>query len=209
MTTKNRESFFAPLHSILAPSDFLRVEVAYALAKHAHRAQVRKELDENGKPIRYFEHLRDTALNLREIGVYDPDLIIAALMHDSLEDTDLIHDRMLEHLFGGRVCKTVKFVTKGNDVEQYYKQLETVGTWEALMIKGVDRLSNLRTLEGCSTEFQWRQIDGTKRDIYPLMDKLVNIVPTGFRDAAYELRALIVRALNTVEYKLRGGPSGV
>jgi (p)ppGpp synthase/HD superfamily hydrolase len=202
MTTKNRETFFAPLQHILAPSDYLRVEVAYALAKHAHRAQVRKELDSNGNPIRYFEHLRDTALNLREIGVYDPDLIIAALMHDSLEDTELIHDRMLEHLFGSRVCRTVKFVTKGEDVEEYYNRLQTFGTWEALMIKSVDRLSNLRTLDGCSAEFQWRQIVGTKQKIYPLMDFLIKKVPSEHKDAASRLCQLVIAETNAAVARL-------
>lgn len=174
-TTENRDSFFGRLQPLLAPSEMMNIEVAYALAKHAHRWQTRKELDCEGNPIRYFEHLRRTALTLiDELGIHDHEMIVTALMHDSIEDTKDIDDRMLEHLFGKNVAKMVKLLTK-DPKEGYYERLMSHGNWRTWTVKGCDRLDNLRTLKDTQVEFQRRQLAETRRVIYPLMNELVTV----------------------------------
>jgi hypothetical protein len=50
---ENRENRLRP---ITVPSDMMDISVSYALAKHCHRAQFRKEIDpDSGEFIRYFE----------------------------------------------------------------------------------------------------------------------------------------------------------
>ena len=192
--TENREMFFGRLRPVLAPSALMDVEVAYALAKHAHRAQIRKELDAEGHPIRYFEHLRATALILiDDLAIVDHEMIVACLMHDSIEDTRDINDRMLEHLFGSHVSVMVKLLTK-EPKEGYYERLVKHGTWKTWFVKGCDRLSNLRTLDGCSPEFQAKQRKETKEVICSLMDLLVQRCPEEYRVSAKDLRALIWKA---------------
>lgn len=172
--TENRQSFFGRLRPFMAPSDLLKVEIAYAMSKFAHRWQTRKELDSDGEPIRYFEHLRSVALNLiDELGIVDPDLIISCLMHDSLEDTQDITEAMLEHLFGKVVVMTVKLVTKTPENKaRYYDILVTFGDPKAWIVKGCDRLHNLRTLKGCTPEFRQKQVDETVTKILPIMRRL-------------------------------------
>ena len=189
---ENRDSFFNRLSPILAPSDLLLIEVAYALSKHAHRWQERKELDAVGRPIRYFEHLRSTALvAIDELGIHDPHTIISCLMHDSLEDTRDISDRMLEHLFGKEVSVTVKLLTK-DPKEGYYERLVKHGNPKVWIVKGCDRLSNLRTLKDCPEEFKAKQYAETRRVIYPLMNLLVDNAPKELLHPAAMLRELVV-----------------
>lgn len=168
---ENRESFFKRLRPILAPSDLLKVEVAYALAKHAHRHQERKELDASGHPIRYFEHLRGTALiAIDELGVCDPDIIIACLMHDAIEDTTDIHPAMLEHLFGAHVAKMVLLLTKTDENEDgYFLRLDNCDDLATILVKGCDRLHNLRSMKDCSPAFIWEQVEETETKVMRLI----------------------------------------
>lgn len=168
---ENREAFFSRLRPLLAPSELMKVEIAYALAKHAHRWQERKELDAEGHPIRYFEHLRATALILiDELGIHDPDMIVACLMHDAIEDTTDISAGMLEHIFGPKVARMVTMLTK-NPKEGYYDRLRNHADEDTLIVKACDRISNLRTLEGCEGNFRDKQIKETMLVLYPVLQR--------------------------------------
>lgn len=169
--TENRESFFARLRPIMAPSELLRVEVAYALAKLAHRHQERKEVDPSGNPIRYFEHLRGTALNAIDgLGINDPDIIIACLMHDSIEDTADIHPAMLEHLFGSHVAQMVTLLTKApGEKETYFRRLSNYADAATVIVKGCDRLHNLRSMKDCGISFIDKQITETEEWVIPVI----------------------------------------
>ena len=176
------------------PSSDSILVVICRFSKHAHRAQTRKELDADGHPIRYFEHLRSTALVLiDDLAIMDHEMIVACLMHDSIEDTRDINDRMLEHLFGSRVSVMVKLLTK-EPKEGYYARLVKHGDWKTWFVKGCDRLSNLRTLKDCSPEFQAKQRKETREVILPLMDLLALRCPEEYRVSANDLRVLISKA---------------
>src|SRR5574339_1101763 len=100
---ENKVTFQARVQPYFSPSDQLDVKLAYCLAKFGHRAQVRKELIA-GKPTRYFEHVRRVAIILMdEMKIIDRDMIIAALLHDSLEDCEDLTPELLEHSFGPEV----------------------------------------------------------------------------------------------------------
>lgn len=196
---ENRETFLARLRPVLAPSDFLKVEIAYALVKEAHGWQTRKELDRDGNPVSYFKgHLRPTAIiAIDELGISDPNIILACLLHDSIEDTKTIHDRMLEHLFGSELAVIVKLMTK-DPAEGYYDRLTKHGTWKTLFTKGCDRLSNLRTLRGCPRDFQVKQVVETREKIYPLMTLLHARAPEDYKVSATQLGRLIYNAVEAI-----------
>src|SRR5271157_1116631 len=110
---ENKETFQARLRPFFSPSDQLDVKLAYCLAKFGHRAQTRKELTEEGKPTRYFEHVRRVSIVLMdELKIMDRDMIIAALLHDSLEDTQDLSAELLEHCFGPNVVSIIKILSK-------------------------------------------------------------------------------------------------
>lgn len=202
---ENKESFQARIRPYFSPSDQLDVKLAYCLAKFGHRAQIRKELVE-GKPTRYFEHVRRVALVLMdEMKIIDRDMIITALLHDSVEDTVDLTPELLEHCFGSNVVTMVKVLSKVPK-EGYIERLNNCHNWKVLAIKACDRLDNLRSLmiPGTSLEFQKKQIKETKEKYFPIFDRLVSTLcpeehvesVTKVRD---EIRRLIERYSTIIE----------
>ncbi len=163
------KSFFDRIEPFMAPSDLMNVKIAYLLSKSAHRYQKRtKEKDSEGNPVRYFEHPRRVAIYLIDsLGIRDPEMIIAALLHDCLEDTR-VTEQMLEHLFGKSVTMLIKLVSKLNPKDSYFMRLKKYGDWRAWTIKCADRLDNLSNIEG--QEFIKKQLDETRNKIVPILE---------------------------------------
>lgn len=205
MTIENKATFRIRLAS-LAPSKQLDVILAYTLAKFYHRAQTRKEMVD-GKPMRYFEHLRRVAITLMDdLKIKDPHMIIACLLHDVLEDSDDITPELIEHSFGSEVVSMVKCLTKTPD-DNYHDRLNNCSDWRVLCIKACDRLDNLRSLmvPGTSVEFQKKQIKETEQYYFPLFDKLLLMTPPAYQSnvsfARDEIRRLIERYKTIIELK--------
>lgn len=171
----------------------MNIELAYTLSKFSHRAQVRKELDDNGKPIRYFEHVKRVALILiDEVKIMRPEMIIAALLHDGLEDTRDITPAMIEHAFGKDVVTIVKTLSKCPK-EGYLERFYISNDFRSYVIKACDRLDNLRSLSSGSIEFQTRQIKETREKYYPLFNRMVKLTPKEYKHSVKELRDLILK----------------
>lgn len=67
---ENKGTFFARLEGMYVPSEILKIKLAYMLAKYGHRGQERKELDREGRKVRYFEHFKCTPGSI-DINGYD------------------------------------------------------------------------------------------------------------------------------------------
>lgn len=168
-TMENRESFFARLTPFMPPSELRNVEIAYMMAKFAHRAQTRNELDDAGEKVRYFEHLRRVALLLIDtFGIRSWQMICTALLHDSLEDTKDITPEIIEHLFGADVCRMTKLLSKCPK-EGYLDRLVTFGDNQIFLVKGCDRLDNLRSMENASRAFIQKQVNETEQVLMPVL----------------------------------------
>lgn len=184
---ENRETFFQRLEPHLAPSQLLDVQLAYTLAKFGHRAQIRKELDEEGKPVRYFEHPRRvTLILLDEVKIYEPELVIVALLHDGIEDTKDLTPDMIEHCFGKDVVTIVKTLSK-TPKEGYLERFAMSIDWRPYVIKACDRLDNLRSLDQCSPEFVQKQCTETEKKYYSLFYRMLEITPKGYRERVTKL----------------------
>ncbi len=190
---ENKRRFFSRIKPFFAPSTLSDIRVAYMLAKFGHRAQVRKTKDSKGKPIRYFEHVRGVALILiDEVKIIDAEMIIEALLHDSLEDTEDITSEIIEHLFGTKVTTGVQTLSK-IPKRGYHKRLMLCADWQVIFIKGCDRLYNNRTLTQTSESFRRRQIAETRKYYYPLFDRMIELTPVEYRPRAMWLRDEIRR----------------
>src|SRR5438067_3565772 len=88
----------------LTPLDMERIRHAYELASRAHRGVVRR----SGEP--YIQHPLEVALLLADMRI-DADGIIAALLHDVVEDTTCSLEGLSEQ-FGAPVASIVDGVTK-------------------------------------------------------------------------------------------------
>lgn len=85
-----------------------RLLTAIQFAIRKHNGQTRKNKD--GAPIPYIEHPIETARLLALHGVEDESVLMAAVLHDTLEDTSATVEE-LEDLFGKAITSIVKEVT--------------------------------------------------------------------------------------------------
>jgi (p)ppGpp synthase/HD superfamily hydrolase len=127
-----------------------RVEQAIRAAAVLHKDQLRK----GSMPFPYITHLVATAFTLVDY-THDEDVIIAALLHDTLEDTDYTLDELQED-FGGVVRELVESVTEPRSTETekyswkekkaiYIKQLKRAPE-NAVLIAAADKIHNFRTI---------------------------------------------------------------
>ena len=113
-------------------------------AAHRHRNQRRKDEEK----IPYINHPISVAKIISEIGnVEDPEVLAAALLHDTLEDTETTPEELVEN-FGARVCRLVQEVTDDKDLDKpIRKQLQIEHAKElsegAALIKLGDKISNV------------------------------------------------------------------
>ncbi len=185
--TENRETFFRRLEPHLAPSELLDVQLAYTLAKYGHRAQTRKELGEDGQPVRYFEHPRRvTLILLDEVQIYQTDLIVAALLHDGIEDTRDLTPELIERCWGPDVVRIVKTLSKVPK-EGYLERFAASVDWRPYLIKACDRLDNLRSLKGCAPSFVRKQCQETEEKYYSLFYRMIELCPPCHKRRAEDL----------------------
>ncbi len=118
------------------------LEKAFAIAEEAHRDQRRKD----GRP--YIEHPIQVAQLLADIGA-EPDLLVAAILHDAIEDSELtvaaLHDG-----FGERVARLVDALTDDESIDAWTERkvelrnrVERAGA-DAATIYTADKIGNLR-----------------------------------------------------------------
>ncbi len=118
---------------------------AVKFAAHKHRDQRRK--DQESQP--YIIHPISVALVMAEVGgIDDPEFLAAALLHDTLEDTNTSPDE-LETEFGQRVRKLVEEVSDDKSLpkeERQNRQIENAARLSdgAALIKLGDKISNVQ-----------------------------------------------------------------
>jgi GTP diphosphokinase / guanosine-3',5'-bis(diphosphate) 3'-diphosphatase len=181
---------------------------AYEVAKKSHRGQKRASGEQ------YINHCLAVAIIMAELGAPTP-TIVAALLHDSVEDTDLTLDD-LEHDFDSEVAQLVDGVTKltqlprvsrsnqGERPERRELANETLRkTFLAMgddvrvvVIKLADRLHNMRTLSHLSADRRERIAVETIEIFAPLASRL------GIWQIKWELEDLAFRYVHPDGYKL-------
>lgn len=152
---------------------------------------------------KYFIHPLAVAEILLEYKM-DADTIIAALLHDTVEDTPASYDS-IKALFGKNVANLVQGLTKlesyqfqstASDQAENFQKLILASSKDVriLIVKLADRLHNMRTLGICSAEKRRRKAQETM-DIYvPLAERL------GLHKIKNELEDLSFRELNPSAY---------
>lgn len=120
---------------------------AAAFAAHKHRDHRRKDADASP----YINHpLALADILAREGGVDDAEVIAAALLHDTVEDTDTTIEE-LEARFGKRVAGIVAEVTDDKSLDKdVRKQLQVEKaaskSRDAKLVKFADKIANLRDM---------------------------------------------------------------
>jgi guanosine-3',5'-bis(diphosphate) 3'-pyrophosphohydrolase len=154
-------------------ADIALIERAYTAAELAHRGQKRR----SGEP--YITHPVAVAQILADLGI-GAKTIAAALLHDTVEDTDYELDT-LRHDFGDEIAMLVDGVTKLDKLKYGDSaQAETVRKMvvamskdiRVLVIKLADRLHNARTWGFVSEETATRKAKETLEIYAPLAHRL-------------------------------------
>jgi len=192
------DEFMKALKSYMkSKNDLKEIEKAYLYAKEKHEGQFRR----TGEA--YINHPLCVALILTSIHA-DKETIIAALLHDILEDTDTTKEE-LTSLFGKTVTHLVDGVTKINGINvsteneyltSYYKKI-IVGMSEdvrVIIIKLADRLHNIRTLYVLPVEKQKRKAKETLEILAPIAHRL------GMHKIKSELEDLSLKYLKKEAY---------
>ena len=195
------EEGLAKLTEIIGKSyteeEIANVKKAYELAAKVHEGQKRL----SGEP--YIMHPLSVALILARLGMDDAS-IIAAMLHDTVEDTELTNDEIKKE-FGDTVAELVDGVTKIGRVPLQTKeeqQAENIRKMliamsrdiRVIIIKLADRLHNMRTLM-YKPEQRRRDIALETIEIYaPIAHRL------GIRPIKEELEDLSISYLDPVAY---------
>ena len=172
---------------------------AYVYAMHKHRHQTRS----SGDP--YFSHPLEVAAIVTDLKL-DQDSVVAALLHDTIEDTDATRAE-IDSMFGPNIGRLVDGLTKLKRIDLVSKKtrqgenlrrllLAIADDVRVLLVKLADRLHNMRTLNHVPVEKRQR-ISQETMDIYaPLAGRM------GMQGMREELEELAFQHLQPDAYSL-------
>ena len=178
-------------------TDVARIRAAFEYANDHHGPQLRK----SGEP--YIIHPIAVAEIINELEL-DQDSIVAALLHDCIEDTDSTHDE-IARLFGPQVADLVEGVTKLTRMQYTSREDEQMENLRkmfmamakdvrVILIKLCDRLHNMRTLQYQSDKKQKEKSLETMEVYAPIAHRL------GMQKLKWELEDLALKYLDPVGY---------
>ena len=178
-------------------ADTARIRAAFEYANDHHGPQLRK----SGEP--YIIHPIAVAEIINELEL-DQDSIVAALLHDCIEDTDSTHDE-IARLFGPQVADLVEGVTKLTRMQYTSREDEQMENLRkmfvamakdvrVILIKLCDRLHNMRTLQYQSDVKQKEKSLETMEVYAPIAHRL------GMQKLKWELEDLALKYLDPVGY---------
>ena len=199
----------ATLKNYLPASDLVHIKEAFRFSDEMHLGQMRR----SGEP--YISH----PIAVAEICAdwkLDAQAIMAALLHDVMEDQDVSKDELLDK-FGGQVASLVDGLSKLDKIE-FQSQIEAQAEnfrkmllamardVRVILVKLADRLHNMRTLGVMSPEKQRRIARETMEVYVPIANRLgLNNIYRELQDLSfYHLHPLRHRTLAKAVKAARG-----
>src|SRR5262245_59867040 len=182
---------------------------AYVFGVRAHGNQKR----DSGDP--YFSHTLEVASILTDLKL-DEATIVTAMLHDTIEDTDITHDDIQKN-FGREIADLVDGVTKLSKIElqsEETKQAENFRKFmlamthdvRVLLVKLADRLHNMRTLKHVKNPERRQRIATETMEIYaPLAGRMGmqtfrdELEDLAFAEINPDMRNSIQRRLETLK----------
>lgn len=195
---KRYKDLLTKTYVTLSKEDKRLIRKAMDMAVDAHKGQKRK----SGEAYIYHP-IAVAKIVSQEIGL-DAIAIMAALLHDVVEDSDYTLDN-ISHVFNEKVAKIIDGLTKISEIknqnisaqaENYRKLLFTLSEdIRVILIKLADRLHNMRTMEAMPREKQKNIASETLYIFAPLAHRL------GLYNIKMELEDLSVKYLEPRTYR--------
>jgi GTP pyrophosphokinase len=193
------------LSTYLKPKDVEHVREAIEFSRAAHLGQMRH----SGDP--YISHPIAVARILTPLHI-DAQAIIAALLHDVVEDTEVTGEQVAEK-FGKPVAELVEGLSKLDKIqfetredaqaENFRKMLLAMARdVRVILIKLADRLHNMRTLEAMASDKRERIARETMEIYAPIANRL------GLNDLHHELQDLSFKHLYPNRYAVLADTRG-
>ena len=187
------------LSAYLKPKDVEHVRVAIEFSRAAHQGQMRQ----SGDP--YISHPIAVARILTPLHI-DAQAIIAALLHDVVEDTEVTSEQVADK-FGKPVAELVDGLSKLDKIqfetredaqaENFRKMLLAMARdVRVILIKLADRLHNMRTLDSMAHDKRERIARETMEIYAPIANRL------GLNDLHHELQDLSFKYLHPNRYSV-------
>ncbi len=196
--TRHYRKLLKALKPVLKPGDKELVRTAFTMATDAHKTMRRK----SGEPY-IFHPIAVAMICVEEIGL-GVRSTICALLHDTVEDTDITLEDILRE-FGSEISKIVDGLTKISTVmdtnttqqaENFKKILLTLtDDPRVILIKLADRLHNMRTLDSMKKEKQLKISSETIYVYAPLAHRM------GLYNIKTELEDLSMKYMEPDSYK--------
>ena len=153
---------------------------AWRWAAEAHQGQMRND----GCPI--IEHVLGVTANVIHFGPADPELVVAALLHDIVENTDVPLDDVRRR-FGERVAGLVDAVTNRPDEDAAASaERARTGGRDALYLRLCDRLDGVRRSPGRSDKGRRKFLDASRSVHLPLAEQHFPALAEALRSALDE-----------------------
>lgn len=179
-------------YDLNCPEALVNKAIDFAIQYHGDQTRESGDL--------YFEHPLEVARIVLEMRL-DSASVITALLHDTVEDTELTLEE-IEHHFGSEVSKLVDGVTKLTKIEFQPDNIRQAENFRklllamsddirVLLVKLADRLHNMRTIEHISSSEKRARIAIETMEIYgPLAERI------GMQQLKLELQDLSFKVIN-------------
>jgi GTP pyrophosphokinase len=211
----NPSSIKEPLSHLLVQipkADHPVIGHAYHLANASHEGQNR----DAGQP--FITHPIGVALILAtELGfARDTEMMTAALLHDSVEDSALTLED-IEPMFGKSICDLVSGVTKVTSGVKHNREARRAATLQhlftaahqdprVLVLKLADRVHNMRSLDGIKESIRRRRIAQETADVYAPLSHFLGMSRIRRELEDRSLRCLEPKIVEQIETDLREDP---
>ena len=206
--TVDRKDIIKAIKSYDANCNVALINKAIDFAIKYHGAQLR----DSGDP--YYQHPLEVASIITEMHL-DSTSVIVALLHDTLEDTELTSDDISRE-FSPEIARLVEGVTKLTKLEFQPDQVRQAENFRklllaisddirVLLVKLADRLHNMRTIDFIKSDERRVRIALETSEIYgPLAERIgmqevkLELQDTAFKVLHPDIRASIIRRLEEI-----------
>lgn len=173
----SKEDLLKKISTQINPLDLNKIESAYEMADNA----LFDKISDDGNSL-FFHSTRVCQILVNELHIYEPELIISALMHEvSFKCTEISSD-IISFNFGHYVSFLVEisnedievFALKNNEIQQIQKNNNRVTLEDYLILKLAEILDKLRCIDPISSLNPMLELSKLTKKILPFSEKIHN-----------------------------------